>query len=486
MTMIKNNTLDIMKEKHISALEFYYENLCTVPMQQIFDWAKIEKLNNIATSVKYSGDIKKKYDAINEVLYPLGFRKFCNGTNRMVFRHIELPELIAKCAIDNVGIRDNPAEYIGQKYIAPFNTKVFEVSPDGTLGFFERVSPIRSIFEYSNVADDIYDIILNKFIGTIIISDFGTKYFMNWGIRNGFGPVILDFPYIYPLDGDKLYCNRIDPITGIHCNGQIDYDIGFNKLHCLSCGAEYTAKDLKKNIDHFNIISKGVNKNMEITLFRGNKEIYKTDTNMVEESAYITKPNRRHKVEYADRFEVTCKVVSVSKNNKNKVSPERIDESKELTRIKNRKDHETKVKNKIEQERNKIRDIEEKYGVPIVQSIQDNNTPQISFDLSDEQINEVTCIDIGNTDPFEENVLDDTNIIEVDNIEDPCENTVNTSLNSNTKFVSIDNPNINIAEYDNVSKFITDYKPDRIIGESKLQYPNNEIACKVSIIDKGV
>ena len=35
------------------------------------------------------------------------------------------------------------------------------------------------------------------------MADIGTNFFMNWGIRPGFGPVLLDYPYVYELDGNK-------------------------------------------------------------------------------------------------------------------------------------------------------------------------------------------------------------------------------------------------------------------------------------------
>ena len=70
---------------------------------------------------------------------------------------------------------------------------------------------------------------------------------MNFGIREGFGPVLLDFPYVYKLDGEKLFCNRPTP-DGEFCGGVIDYDAGFNGLYCTKCGAMYKAKELEEAI----------------------------------------------------------------------------------------------------------------------------------------------------------------------------------------------------------------------------------------------
>lgn len=66
---------------------------------------------------------------------------------------------------------------------------------------------------------------------------------------------MLDYPYVYELDGNKLYCKKPDPTspTGL-CDGEIDYDDGFNFLKCTKCGAIYKAKELEKKIKNEEII----------------------------------------------------------------------------------------------------------------------------------------------------------------------------------------------------------------------------------------
>ena len=88
----------------------------------------------------------------------------------------------------------------------------------------------------------------------------------------GFGPVLLDYPYCYELDGNKLYCNNVDMATGVVCNGVIDYDYGFNELRCPVCGKRYTAKDLESAISQRLIVVKGEYK-MKVQLVRGNEVI---------------------------------------------------------------------------------------------------------------------------------------------------------------------------------------------------------------------
>jgi hypothetical protein len=118
---------------------------------------------------------------------------------------------------------------------------------------FERVNPITNTKEYMSMAADIYKLLSEFIIGQYIIDDIGTEYFQNIGFRNGFGAVVLDFPYVYEVDGKKIWCNKPDynDPTG-YCNGPIDYDMGFNKLVCKKCGAIYKPFELAKKIEYKN------------------------------------------------------------------------------------------------------------------------------------------------------------------------------------------------------------------------------------------
>lgn len=91
-------------------------------------------------------------------------------------------------------------------------------------------------------------------------------------IRYNHGPVLLDYPYIYKLDGAKLYCSKKDLITGLPCNGEIDYDEGFNSLICTKCGKRYLATDLRDNSVDNKIIIKGGN-HMKIAIKKGDTYI---------------------------------------------------------------------------------------------------------------------------------------------------------------------------------------------------------------------
>lgn len=264
MELTRQALIDRVQSKVTSIEDFNYDKLVAPPLSMLLSTYDIDALYNIATSIRYSGNPQLKYNKIDEIMKARGFIKLSAGTNRIVYRHLESTDFVVKVAADAIGIHDNPKEFENQFIFKPFVTKVFEVSPCGTVGVFERVNPITSREEFLSVADDIYDVINDWFIGKYVLADIGTKFFMNWGIRTystgkegsvAFGPVLLDFPYVYELDGNKLFCSAVDhnSETG-KCGGVIDYDEGFNFLRCTKCGVRYRVKELSKKIKNNEII----------------------------------------------------------------------------------------------------------------------------------------------------------------------------------------------------------------------------------------
>jgi len=249
--------------------------LCAPSLLSLLTIEDINQLKYIATSIRLSGDINKKYKLIDTVMASRNFKRFAGGTNRLVYTHYEVPSIVIKVAVDVQGQKDSPNEYVNQQFIKPYCCKVFEVSPCGTVGLFERVDRITSRYEFVSVADDIFDMITTKLIGKYVLEDFGTNFMFNYGIRRGFGPVILDFPYVYELDGAKLYCSsQLD--NGEICEGEVDYDSGFNFLRCTKCGKIYSARDLSKppkNGGMFIHARKRGQINMDIAIMRGNQVI---------------------------------------------------------------------------------------------------------------------------------------------------------------------------------------------------------------------
>lgn len=221
-----------------------FDNIRGPGILNYFTVYDVQALNKIATSIKYAANIKLKKDMINNIMVSRGFKKLASGTNRVVYKCLENPSIVAKIAIDRVGMGDNPAEYRNQELLKPFVAKCFDVSPDGVLAICERVYPITTITEFESIADYVYDIIVYKLLGKYVVDDIGTDFFLNWGIREGAYPCLLDYPYVFELDDKKLYCNKLDSNTNIPCLGEIDYDEGFNYLTCKKCGKKYKAFEL--------------------------------------------------------------------------------------------------------------------------------------------------------------------------------------------------------------------------------------------------
>lgn len=277
--------MDILMAQDMSQYEIDFDSMMIPSMYNYLSPYDIEELHKIATSAKLSAKVQEKYRLIEAIMKPRGFKRFAAGTNRVVYSYLEDDRFLVKIAMDRVGMQDNPAEFKNQFLLKPYVAKVFQVSPCGTVAFVERVLPIKNKEEFKEVAGDIFEILVNKILGEYVMEDIGAKYFMNWGIRKFAHPVLLDYPYLYKLDGSKLFCNKIDE-HGQYCNGEIDYDIGFNHLVCSKCGKEYLASDVgeKEKI----LVKKGES-NMKITVVRGNKVISQnfTSANVIEKKASV-------------------------------------------------------------------------------------------------------------------------------------------------------------------------------------------------------
>lgn len=244
--MIESKLLKMLYGGTTTIEDFNYDMLIAPPLLSLLNPYDIEQLRQTATSISLSADINKKYEMIDRIVKARGFLRFAAGTNRLVYRHPEYPTILIKVAVDMVGMGDNPAEFRNQQYIKPFCCKVFEVSQCGTVGVFERMERITSRYEFATIAEDVFEMITSVLVGKYILEDIGTNFMYNWGIRKGFGPVLLDFPYVYELDGAKIFCKEILD-DGRICGGEIDYDPGFNFLSCTKCGKSYNARELSKS-----------------------------------------------------------------------------------------------------------------------------------------------------------------------------------------------------------------------------------------------
>lgn len=304
--------------KKVTIDEFNFDTMTAPPLLSRFTPTDIGDLYTLASSVKYSSKLKFKYDSIDAIMARRGCEKFVSGTNRITYRPYDSNKFLYKIAFDNVGLGDNPAEFKNQQFLKPFVTKLFETDPMGAIACVERVTPITNREEFMSVAKDVYQAINSWFVGEYVLADFGSKFFMNWGVRDGFGPVLLDFPYVYKLDGSKLFCRAKNPYspTGC-CEGEIDYDAGYNKLRCTRCGIVYKANELKKKEKEGTLFVKQIRKGelkMKGRVSGGSKNIAAegvTFGNFVQQMEVNTVPANAA-VKEAPKEEETSEVMTVN------------------------------------------------------------------------------------------------------------------------------------------------------------------------------
>ena len=237
--------------------QFNWDNLRAPRICELFSPADLQELHYIATSVKLSSKTQEKISRIDKIMSNRGFVRFVSGTNRLTYRFVEDTSFLVKVAYNNKGTGDAPREFHNQMILKPFVPKIFEYTPDGVLSIQERVEPITNREEFMSVAEDVYTLITEWLLGEYVFDDIGSDYFMNYGIRKGFGVVILDFPYMFKVDYGKLICAAKDKtkttLSGT-CEGEIDYDDGFNELVCTKCGAKYSARDLAKQVEEEKVL----------------------------------------------------------------------------------------------------------------------------------------------------------------------------------------------------------------------------------------
>lgn len=229
--------------------QIFESMVCNYRIEQLLPYTDIMDIHTIVNSIRYMGNAEKRVNLIDQIMRKRDFRKFHAGTNRTVYLFLDDPSFVAKTPIDHNGESDNLAEFNNQNYLKPFCAKMFQHSPQfGTISFSERVVPITTKEGFISIAGDVFEL-LYKLSGEFVMDDVGVHKFMNYGIRPGFGPVFLDYPKIFKLDGNKLQCTAYDK-EGHICNADIGYDIGFNKLICSKCGRMYFAKDLGEALDN--------------------------------------------------------------------------------------------------------------------------------------------------------------------------------------------------------------------------------------------
>ena len=274
-TDIKKVLYATKKPDSLTIMRAQFDSIQGPSLRSMLTEQDIAQLYTIIMDPKLSANLPSKHKAMNEYLKARGFYKFASGTNRIAYRYAYNNNIILKVAVDKTGLSDSLREYQNQEKLKPFVCKIFDVHPTGIAAVVERVTPITSHKTFALVMSDYYDIMTKFFIGRFVMEDIGEEYFMNWGLRDNFGLVLLDYPYLYELDDARLYCNERDRrYPGTICGGEIDYDIGFNRLVCKKCGREYPAKELARSIQERRITMVRTNvSNFNVRVMRGDKVV---------------------------------------------------------------------------------------------------------------------------------------------------------------------------------------------------------------------
>lgn len=275
-----------------------FDNMMGPMVCNFFSEEEIKVIHKIITHTK-DRTFKKKFQKLDAIIKPKGFKRSGCGTNRVLYEPLDKNATFCiKIALDRVARKNNPDELVNQKYLKPFVAKCYDVSDDGNIGIFERVIPIENLNQFWDLREDIFNI-MERLVGRFIIDDFGSNTFKNWGFRKGFGPVLLDYADMYILDPKILYCtNHPDHLHGQMCGGEIDYDDGFNKIICTSCGAHYMASDFKHGRQKISVYGRKrkIDMGLNIKIYRGDELMWdnthgRYDKNVVEETPILNEAN---------------------------------------------------------------------------------------------------------------------------------------------------------------------------------------------------
>ena len=226
---------------------FDFDKLKARPLYEIIPYEDELEFHRIATTLSLKGNLLKKYQLMDDLARRLDLTLLARGTSRSVYLVNYDSTIVVKIGYDKATITDSAREFENQQFIKPFCTKCFEISPTGTIGLFERVTPIIHFEKFESVAHDIFDILHKRVLGKYIMADIGMYNYMNYGLREGFGAVLLDYPYLYEPDKSKLKCRNIIGSASQICGGIIGYDNDFEHLLCNRCGKKYSVRDLAKD-----------------------------------------------------------------------------------------------------------------------------------------------------------------------------------------------------------------------------------------------
>lgn len=299
--MARADLLHQLKYRNLDLSKFDFELIKGPPVLSLLSPYDAQLIDDISRDPRLVTKLDQRLEYNDKIMQSRGFVRTTQGTNRAVYKYLEDQSFVFKIAISDPGRKDSPAEFYNQHKLKPFVAKCFDVAPSGVIGSFERVEDITSKEQFKNIAGEVFDMI-NKVVGQYVMADIGTKFFRNYGIRLGFGPVWLDYPLLYEVEGSKLFCNSMK--FGMPCGGAIDYDPGFNFLYCEKCGQQYTAKSLSKAIKEHTVevISNRRKAKMKIEIFEGNEKVSEKNLNVQSSDTFVrNKRTEKFKQRRAER-----------------------------------------------------------------------------------------------------------------------------------------------------------------------------------------
>lgn len=275
------------KDPKLEIPKFNWDTYCKPPLSFYLSSNVAKEVMRITREPTLMNNPKKKFELVNKEMASIGFVPLASGTNRRAFRCLYDDSIIIKIGSDRVGRGDNIAEYYSQHKIKPFCCKVFDVDQSGTFALIERVETMTAKEFKQRWRSEIFDILMSLVYRGYVCEDVGGNFYRNWAIREGFGPVMIDFPYVYEIEWGKLRCIHKDPLTGIQCGGDLDYDYskGMSEIICERCGTRYSATYLGKlfNISRNDDLLNGrmfkmANTGFTVSIRRGNEVIYRSYT----------------------------------------------------------------------------------------------------------------------------------------------------------------------------------------------------------------
>lgn len=209
----------------------------------------MKDMNKICQS-KRTTDNNKKAEMIIEILdkHNIDYDKLGAGTNRVA---VLIDGYVFKIALDKWGLQDNKNEYTTSKELQPFVAKTYECNENGLVLVGEYVTVLsREEFNDELVKDE-----MRKILGLLsfqyLLDDVGVvlKNFMNWGYRDNGQLVILDYAYIFHIEGEEMICSNVLSEDNV-CSGLLSYGPNFDIIYCPSCNKKFTAMDIRRRIDY--------------------------------------------------------------------------------------------------------------------------------------------------------------------------------------------------------------------------------------------